>query len=439
SSIIAICSEAATDWVVQQTGNTCYSDLSASIASMIISQLTLDKGFSSKRAPEPNFETAWMYYEAYFQQADSVFRVINRPVFEARLRGTFNKDETSVDDPAWYALRNTVYAAGKRQLLNNSPAQLSFSHIQSKCWPYFENAMAVYSEILFSRVEILGVQALIAMAMFVEGLGSPNLQYMLCASASRLAQSQGLHRDPPSSWNLSKAQRAQRSLLFWTIYAYDKHISLRAGRPSVVHHARLSSEVTHWLSTFQSDNVTLRESIRKLQSLNDQLTAWIRSLPAPLRPGPDLKRTSTTSIKLHINQTIYIHYALHGTIIALNSSFAWPWLAESLRPKNIVLYESQSQKSTLLVMSAARAIIKLTHFIDIDCATPVWLSFYYPLIAILNLFIHILRFPNLPTVQADLALLDIATGYFSRVELATGASMSFRFVRDLSKCAQDVV
>lgn len=92
-----------------------------------------------------------------------MFRVINRPVFEARLRGTFNKDETSVDDPAWYALRNTVYAAGKRQLLNNSPAQLSFSHIQSKCWPYFENAMAVYSEILFSRVEILGVQALIAM------------------------------------------------------------------------------------------------------------------------------------------------------------------------------------------------------------------------------------------------------------------------------------
>lgn len=61
------------------------------------------------------------------------------------------------------------------------------------------------------------------------------------------------------------------------------------------------------------------------------------------------------------------------------------------------------------------------------------------MIAILNLFIHILRFPKLPTVQVDLALLDIATGYFSRVELATGASMSFRFVRDLSKCAQDVV
>lgn len=61
------------------------------------------------------------------------------------------------------------------------------------------------------------------------------------------------------------------------------------------------------------------------------------------------------------------------------------------------------------------------------------------MIAILNLFIHILRFPKLPTVQADLALLDIATGYFSRVELATGVSMSFRFVRGLSKCAQDVV
>lgn len=74
SSIIAICSEAATDWVVQQTGNTCYSNLSASIASIIISQLTLGKGLSSKRVPEPNFETAWMYYEG--SQSISSFKVL---------------------------------------------------------------------------------------------------------------------------------------------------------------------------------------------------------------------------------------------------------------------------------------------------------------------------------------------------------------------------
>lgn len=101
---------------------------------------------------------------AYFQQAESVFPVINRPAFESRLRQTFNQGEKSDDDPAWYALRHIIYAAGKRQLLNNDPQEHTFSHIQEQCWPYFENAMSVYTELLFAEVSIMGVQALIAMA-----------------------------------------------------------------------------------------------------------------------------------------------------------------------------------------------------------------------------------------------------------------------------------
>lgn len=39
----------------------------------------------------------------------------------------------------------------------------------------------------------------------------------------------------------------------------------------------------------------------------------------------------------------------------------------------------------------------------------------------------------------DLSLLDVVTGYFGRVELATAASVSFPFVRELSQCAQEAV
>ncbi|KAH7020059.1 fungal-specific transcription factor domain-containing protein, partial [Ilyonectria destructans] len=312
SSILAICSAAAIEWVVQQTHNQRYPRLSESMAATIASQLKLNKRFDRERAPEPSFEAAWRYYEAYFQQAESVFPVINRPSFESRLRQTFNQGEKSDDDPAWYALRHIIYAAGKRQLLNNDPQEHTFSHIQEQCWPYFENAMSVYTELLFAEVSIMGVQALIAMAMFVEGLGSPCLEYMLCTGASRLAQSQGLHRQPPRDWKLSKSQVSQRNLLFWTIYSYDKHISLRAGRPSaidddditcapprfsdqngiegawvskVVEHARLSSEITKWLAIFRSKNIPLDDSIHKLRKLNDRLTSWRESLPTPFRPG----------------------------------------------------------------------------------------------------------------------------------------------------------
>lgn len=59
--------------------------------------------------------------------------------------------------------------------------------------------------------------------------------------------------------------------------------------------------------------------------------------------------------------------------------------------------------------------------------------------AFVNLFVYIIRFPKLSTIQMDLSLLDVISGYFGRLELATGAKKSFPFVRDLAQCAHAVV
>ncbi|KAF4944057.1 hypothetical protein FGADI_12939 [Fusarium gaditjirri] len=172
----------------------------------------------------------------------------------------------------------------------------------------------------------MGVQALMAMAMFVEGLGSPCLEYMLLTSAARLAQSQGLHRHPPKGCNLSCAQITQRSLVFWSLYCYDKHISLRAGRPSTIddrnitceiprfppskglegifisktiEHARLTLEITAWMARFRSKNIPLEDSIRQLRKLDARLSRWADSLPPQLRPGSDLKLRTAAKSNLH--------------------------------------------------------------------------------------------------------------------------------------------
>ncbi|KAF4944058.1 hypothetical protein FGADI_12940 [Fusarium gaditjirri] len=106
---------------------------------------------------------------------------------------------------------------------------------------------------------------------------------------------------------------------------------------------------------------------------------------------------------------------------------------------NETLYQKQAQRSTALVIKSARAIIKLTHYIDIECSTPVWLSFYYHFIAFENLFLCILHFPALSTIQMDLSLLDVIAGYFGRLELATAAAKSFPFVCDMAQCAHATV
>ena len=68
---------------------------------------------------------------------------------------------------------------------------------------------------------------------YVEGLGSPALEYAFCSGASRLAQAKGLHRQPPRSWNLTESEVIHRSWLWWAIYCCEKHIARRSGRPSV--------------------------------------------------------------------------------------------------------------------------------------------------------------------------------------------------------------
>jgi len=68
---------------------------------------------------------------------------------------------------------------------------------------------------------------------FAEGLGSPPMDHTLCSTALRLALAKRLHRALAPSSNMSEAERQMCSLLFWAIYSYEKHVTLRPRWPSV--------------------------------------------------------------------------------------------------------------------------------------------------------------------------------------------------------------
>ena len=161
------------------------------------------------------------------------------------------------DDASWFALRNTVYASGCRIVLSKQ-ASVTFSEAQSQAWLYFENALSVHTELLYTPTGLTAVQALALMvsilansliivifdifqSLYTEGLGSPALEYMLCSSAARLAQSKGLHRQPAKLWNVPHSEVLHRNWLFWAIYCCEKGIINRSGRPSV----RFPTSVQH--------------------------------------------------------------------------------------------------------------------------------------------------------------------------------------------------
>lgn len=91
-----------------------------------------------------------------------MYGIVYRPDFEARLRLHFEHNALNDDEPAWYALRNTVYASGCRVYLSRRRST-SFAEAQAQAWRYLENALSVYVDLLFTPSGLMAVQALVAM------------------------------------------------------------------------------------------------------------------------------------------------------------------------------------------------------------------------------------------------------------------------------------
>jgi hypothetical protein len=162
-SFLSICSKSGIEWVSEKTGVTAFAQMARKLTFDICRRLKLEPGLSHKREPEPKQEVAWQYVRAYFEDnPDAVFGIICRPSFEARLRAHFKQGaiSTADHDPAWYALRNIVYATGCRSLLSK---QHSGGFHATQSWQFFQNALTVHTELLYSRTGLMAVQALAAM------------------------------------------------------------------------------------------------------------------------------------------------------------------------------------------------------------------------------------------------------------------------------------
>lgn len=89
--------------------------------------------------------------------------MVYRPDFEARLAQHF-AGNLSEDDASWYALKNVVYATGCRTFLAKQNV-LSWREIQQRSWPFFENSLSVYVELLYTPTGLMAVRALAAMVL----------------------------------------------------------------------------------------------------------------------------------------------------------------------------------------------------------------------------------------------------------------------------------
>jgi hypothetical protein len=172
----------------------------------------------------PKAEALLLINEA-FHSFNAAFPIFDPVSFMHTFHGSYST--SSYDDPSWWASLNVVLALAHRfraMRTLNSEAE------DREAWGYLQNALAVVTELTMLHTNLFAVQALLGMAIVLQGTPNPRPCSALTAATIRLAQTMGLHRKNKDPY-ISNNEKEQRKRVFWIAYILDKDISLRTGQP----------------------------------------------------------------------------------------------------------------------------------------------------------------------------------------------------------------
>lgn len=282
-----------------------------------------------------------------------------------------------------------------------------------------------------------------------------------------MAHGKGLHRQPAKSWGLPESEVLQRNWLWWTIYCLDKQLAFRSGRPSaiddenisaeipkvapvgstmdveivtnIIRHAQISTQISRRIMSVTAFKQSLPELIATVRDVHRQLEVFKQSLPVDIQIEDDSVPVQDRQLTSRFIHLVYIRFAFYGSMMAAHIPFFYPWIAARFRAggPNPELDE-QIEQSSAAVATAARQIILTLRSLTVNVAVPAWLAFYYPMYAHINLFLHILEAPHLPSTTSDLALLDVSAGHFGYMAFAT-SELSFPFAKESALLAYKMV
>lgn len=149
------------------------------------------------------------------------------PIFDqASFLSKFESLDINRSDTGWWACLNVVLALTHR--FEGSTG--SEKHEDLEAWGFFQNALAVSNQLVTMHSTLASVQALLGMALVLQGTPNQGPVSLLTSSAIKLAQRMGLHRRCQDT-GLSAAEIEERKRVFWVAYALDKDISLQTGQP----------------------------------------------------------------------------------------------------------------------------------------------------------------------------------------------------------------
>jgi hypothetical protein len=251
---------------------------------------------------------------------------------------------------------------------------------------------------------------------------------MFSSLAARAAQAKGLHQQYSKDCSLSPEHIEERSKVFWSVYALEKTVTFRLGRPSVspqhrrvsgcswrfldtdrssktindediscpfphqclneksgffddtlntfVHMtrlARISSKIQQRLYSSAALNLPAESLITVRDALEGDLSVWRDSLPDISNPLKPLRAFGTGPL-VHSNQALFIRFSYFDAVGALHRRFAAPYLFSEdceIRSK-FTAAEPWRRSSVQKNVESARQMILLIRHIEVESYTPSW-------------------------------------------------------------------
>lgn len=150
------------------------------------------------------------------------------PLFdEARFVSIFDTVDMTIDDPGQWACLNVVLALTS-QFQYEAAQDIEELYDPSE---YFQTAFALSGPLMTLHVTLWSIQALLGMALIIQGSPTQGPASLLISAAMKLAHIIGLHRQCRNP-SISPAEIEERKRVFWIAYSLDKDLSLQMGQPS---------------------------------------------------------------------------------------------------------------------------------------------------------------------------------------------------------------
>ncbi|KAI9717736.1 MAG: hypothetical protein M1812_004465 [Candelaria pacifica] len=452
SSGFSIFSPKGIQWVNEKTGDASFQDMIA-FASVddnkwihwkpeVFGDVFVRRTFK----PLPPKVEALSLLRDYFENFNCMFPLFHEPTFMHLVEKHYSRDP--YEGSGWWASLNIALAIAHRLrvMSNLVPAEED-----RKAWGYLKNAIGVLTELTMRNTDLLSVQAMLGIAMFLCGTPNPQPSFFLVAAAIRLSHSIGLHKRG-SGFNLNPVEIEQRKRVFWIGYMLDKDICLRSGRPPaqddddmnvelpsedppdnvgnipladgkgkvnlfrlMCTFATIASKVYKQLYSTKASKQSDGELLNTIGDLDHELEMWKDGIPLDFRPEHEIK-ASHTPLMLHV---VVLHFSYYNCLTTIHrmsvhhgywtsrlSNYAIQGL--NARPLNPRVFNSAA-----LCVSAARASIHLIKYIPQGDFACVWLIIYFPVSALVTLFANILQNPQDPRARSDVKLMNLVVSFLS--------------------------